>query len=258
MPKPRIPSAGMVASSGVRLNSSSVPSPTERASEPASRWRRSTGRPALSDRAKLRAKAASGASSSSRRRGARGARGRTMARYSKAAQSMIAAMKTKNHHPGSRNTAARARGAAMAAVRRRFMDAGGRGSARQPPGGEDVRLVGLLDAAVAALTALVVEDRLVEVAAPEVGPEGVRHPDLGVGDLPEEEVGDAQLARRAHQQVGVRLPGGVEVAADRLLVDVRPLARRPVGHDAAAGVDDLAAARVVEGDVEAHRPAVPG
>src|SRR5829696_6175054 len=98
-----------------------------------------------------------------------------MARYSKAAQSMTAVMKTKNHHPGSRKTAARAIGVATKAVRRRFMDGGSAlartaGSARQPPGGEDVRSVGLLDAAVAALPAVIVEDGLVEVPAPEVGP----------------------------------------------------------------------------------------
>ncbi len=58
------------------------------------------------------------------------------------------------------------------------------------------------------------------------------------------------------EQVGIGLAGGVEVAAEGFLVDVRPFAGRPVGDDAAAGVDDLAAPRVVEGDVEAQAPAV--
>src|SRR5262249_45150080 len=47
------------------------------------------------------------------------------------------------------------------------------------------------------------DERGVEVVGAEVGPEGLRHPDLGVGDLPEQEVAHAHLARRADQQIRV-------------------------------------------------------
>ena len=47
-----------------------------------------------------------------------------------------------------------------------------------------------------------------EVPAGEVWPEHGSHVELGVGQLPEQEIGDPQLARRADQQVRVG-PGGV-------------------------------------------------
>src|SRR5947207_3746726 len=47
-----------------------------------------------------------------------------------------------------------------------------------------------------------------------------RDPDLAVGDLPEEEVGDAHLAARADQQIRVRQAGGAEARSQRLLVDL--------------------------------------
>src|SRR4051812_32444422 len=255
-----MPTAAGISSSGVRLKRRMVPVPTVSSSKPPSRSRRRVSGPvAPSSRAKLRPTETAGTSRSRSRRGAWGAWERPICTYSQAAPSMTRTMRAKNHQLSSRNTAARMRGVPIAAVRTRFMgrDAGG-GSSLEPAGGEDVRRLGLVHAAIAALPALEVEDRLIEVPAPEVGPEGVGHPDLGVGDLPEQEVGDPQLARGTDHQVGVCLAGGVEVASDRLLVDVRPLAGGPVGDDAAAGVDDLAASRVVEGDVELHPPAAAG
>ena len=61
----------------------------------------------------------------------------------------------------------------------------------------------------------------VEVLFGEVRPEGGGDPQLGVADLPEEEVGKAQLAGSADEQVGVRRVGGVEVAGKKLGRDVR-------------------------------------
>ena len=53
------------------------------------------------------------------------------------------------------------------------------------------------EAAVAAFAALVVFDGFEEVGAAEVGPVAFGDEDFGVGDLPEEEVGDALLAAGA-------------------------------------------------------------
>ena len=88
------------------------------------------------------------------------------------------------------------------------------------------------------------------MAAAEVGPERVGDPDLGVRDLPEQEVADAHLAARADQQIGIGLAGGVEELAEAPLVEI---VGRDAGRDRAArGVDDLGAAAVVERDVEQH------
>ena len=89
----------------------------------------------------------------------------------------------------------------------------------------------LIDPAEAALAALVLAHRVEEVLAAEVGPQHVGEDELAVGQLPQQEVGDAVLARRADHEVGVGHLGVVEVAADRLLVDlvagVAPSATRP-------------------------------
>jgi hypothetical protein len=76
-------------------------------------------------------------------------------------------------------------------------------------------LVGVfVEATEAAVAALVVGDGFDEMQAAEVGPEAVGDEDLGVGDLPEKEVGDALLAGGADEEVGVGHAGGVERAGD--------------------------------------------
>src|SRR5262245_56379472 len=136
-----------------------------------------------------------------------------MRTYSTAAPSNTQAMTAKNPQLGMRNTAHSASGTVTAAVKSRCI--GGAGAKRESlalalAGGEEV-LLPRLDAAVAALPLLEVEDRLEQVATAEVGPEGARHPDLGVRDLPEEEVADPQLPGGADHQVGVGLARRVEI-----------------------------------------------
>src|ERR1700728_3626474 len=70
------------------------------------------------------------------------------------------------------------------------------------------------DAAVTTLAGLKVCDGLEQVNAAEVGPVALGDEDFGVGDLPEQEVGDAQLARGTDQQVGIGHVRGVEMAVD--------------------------------------------
>ena len=72
---------------------------------------------------------------------------------------------------------------------------------------------GFAEAAEAALAALVVGDGFEQMDAAKVGPEAVGDEDLGVGDLPEQEVGDALLAAGADDEVGVGHVRGVEGAA---------------------------------------------
>src|SRR5436305_1348047 len=216
MPKARTPRAGIASSSGVRLSSTREPSPTASSAPKASRVSASFRRPRSGSRA-LMASAASGTRTSSGLSGACGARRRTIARYSQTATSMNSAMSRKKPAGGRRKRAARMSGVATAAVRSRCIGAGAArrdGSALPLAGEEEVPAPGLGHATVAALPALVGQDRLEQVLAPEVGPQGLRHPDLRVGDLPEQEVADAQLAGGADEEVGVGLAGGVEVPPD--------------------------------------------
>src|SRR5260221_10478507 len=146
-----------------------------------------------------------------------------------------------------------AKGAATRVVSSRvyFMRSG-----RIPVRLDEKRGIGLtvvpIETTVAALARLEVDDRLEQVTAAEVGPENLGDVNFCVGDLPEEEIRDAQLAAGADEQVGVDDPGGVEVIGEEALVDgtVAHLALAQHGHDAVHAVDDLRASAVVEGDLE--------
>src|SRR3990172_1326237 len=85
------------------------------------------------------------------------------------------------------------------------------------------------DAPETAVAVLVVEDGLVELAPAEVGPEHRRHEELGVRELPEEEIGDPLLAGGPDQEVGVGAVAREELAAEGALVDL--VAGEPAGGD---------------------------
>src|SRR5947209_2520631 len=90
----------------------------------------------------------------------------------------------------------------------------------------------------------------VMTALSEVGPEGLAEVDLGVGELPEKEVGDAHLAAGAHDQFQRREARGPEAVLDGLGVDLLG-AQLVLGHFADHG-DDLLAAAVTESESENH------
>ena len=75
---------------------------------------------------------------------------------------------------------------------------------------------------------------------------------LGVGNLPEQEVADARFAARADEQVGVGQHARVELRFDDLFVDL--FGAQATGGDffgdAAAGVYELCAPAVIDGDVQ--------
>src|SRR5687768_5527500 len=253
-----------MAPSAARVSPEAIPEARRRtgsptvAKRPATRSQGSSPGERLLASAQKAAAAAGGSHSSTSHSGAPGIAGCSMRTYSMAPRPTSTRMTTKKPSAGRRKVASSASGTPTAAVSSRLTAASVPSRRRSSlPDGRGLGLVGG-DAAVPALAALVLEDGLEQLAAPEVRPEGVGDPDLRVGDLPEQEVGDAHLAGGADQQVGIGQPGGVEVAAERLLVDVGPLARRPVGDDAPAGVDDLATPRVVERDVEPHAAAAGG
>ena len=99
-------------------------------------------------------------------------------------------------------------------------------------------------------------ERCPQVVGAEVGPERVGEDELGVRRLPEHEVRDPELARRADQQVDLGQVGGVEPRRDRRLVD---LVRGEAVVDAAPRrLDELGPAAVVERDPEAERVEIRG
>src|SRR5688572_20595 len=54
----------------------------------------------------------------------------------------------------------------------------------------------------------------------EIWPQRVRHVELGVGYLPEQEVRDAQFTAGTYHQVDLGYVGGVEITGERRLVDI--------------------------------------
>src|SRR5690348_601798 len=56
----------------------------------------------------------------------------------------------------------------------------------------------VIEAAVAALALLIFRNALEKVKAAKIRPESCGHIDLGIGQLPEEEIAEPHLARRAH------------------------------------------------------------
>ena len=99
-----------------------------------------------------------------------------------------------------------------------------------------------------------------EVVGGEVGPERVGDEDFGVGDLPEQEVGDAVFAGGADEQIGIGDAGGVETGLELGLVDGigREQAGGDVAGEAAGGIGEFGAAAVVEGEAEHGAGAVRG
>src|SRR4051812_27133328 len=104
-------------------------------------------------------------------------------------------------------------------------------------------LMGPLTAAEAAPAAGVIVEGCAELLLAEVRPERVQEDELRVGELPQEEVRDPQLAGRADQKIGIRHLGRVQVRRECVLVD-----RLAAGDGPVRGVDKLGAPAVVESD----------
>src|SRR5680860_711832 len=89
----------------------------------------------------------------------------------------------------------------------------------------------------------------------EVRPEGLHEIELAVGALPQHEVAQSLLPRRADNQVGIRLAARVEVLADQFgresLCEVleRAAVRVVSCHDAAHRVCDLRTPAVADGEI---------
>src|SRR5262249_26997132 len=74
-------------------------------------------------------------------------------------------------------------------------------------------------AAESAVAGGIVAQGLAQVGLAEFGPALLRDPELGIADLPEQEVADPHFARRADQKVGVGHPGCIQVPRDFFFAD---------------------------------------
>src|SRR2546429_9842158 len=83
------------------------------------------------------------------------------------------------------------------------------------------------DLAEAPVAPLVVEDRFEQLAPRDVRPQERRDVQLRVGELPQQKVRQATLARGADEEVGITARRRIEPLPDRLFVDLleapRPL-----------------------------------
>src|ERR687898_1650999 len=116
--------------------------------------------------------------------------------------------------------------------------------------------LGLLDSAAAPVAAREGSNGSAELFGGEVRPERIRDVELGVGDLPEQEVRDPQLPAGADYEVHLRRLGRVEVGSEGSLVDLLRL--YTALHHAPGSVYDLRPATVVERDVDLKLVVIPG
>src|SRR5262245_61969180 len=133
---------------------------------------------------------------------------------SHSAAALVATTSALTIQPGALMTMSRNRGRSTTVLATRFSKAG--------LGYSRVRLavVATSHSTEAAIALLEIGDRPVEIGGAEVRPEDRRDPQLGVGDLPQQEVRDAHLPAGADQEIRIRHVTGVECAADVRLADV--------------------------------------
>src|SRR5437879_3817920 len=81
------------------------------------------------------------------------------------------------------------------------------------------RSYGVLQSAKSPFAFAVIAQGFAERFGLELGPALRRHPQLGVGDLPQQKVADAHLARRANQEIGLRHACRAEIISERRFVD---------------------------------------
>ena len=99
------------------------------------------------------------------------------------------------------------------------------------------------------------ESRATRLGAAEIGPQSFGDVQLGIGDLPQQEIADTHFARGSDEEVKIRESGGVESRCDGLFVDVQAsqtALKARVINDGVHGIHQLGAAAVVNGDVQAH------
>src|SRR5690349_2836095 len=105
----------------------------------------------------------------------------------------------------------------------------------------------LAGAPEAALALLIPDDGRVELPGVEIRPERRREVELGVGELPKEEIADALLSPGADEQVGLGRIVEREMRSE-LVLGVAARRNRPGPHQPAEGLHQIPAAAVVRRD----------
>src|SRR5690554_7396075 len=166
--------------------------------------------------------------------------------HSQPASSTTAAVKRAKKPPDRPNRPASISGASQAAVMMRCLST--------------LSLDLFIGHAEATLAALEVGQRLVEGLGIEIGPQQWREVELGIGQLPEDEVGDALLAAGADAEIHRRHPGQAQLAGEGGLVDGvgRELAGRHPLTQAACRPGQVPLAAVVGGDDQVQAGVVAG
>ena len=105
------------------------------------------------------------------------------------------------------------------------------------------------DRAKSALALAVGRNGFLQLWLAEIGPELVGDVELGVAQLPEQEVRQAQLADGADEEIRVRVVARVEVLSEDLVVDhgLVQVAFLDALNEALHAIDDLLPAAVAEG-----------
>src|SRR5215470_10463422 len=134
---------------------------------------------------------------------------------SHSAPTLTTTTSTLNIQLGALTTMSRNAGNNTSALARRFSTPDFRGASSATVAG-----IATSHPTEASVAALIVGDGAIEIGGAEVRPERRRHPELGVRDLPQQEVRDPHLTARADQQVGIRNAMGVEGGAHMGLVEV--------------------------------------
>src|SRR5438105_1851315 len=162
-----------------------------------------------------------------------------------------------NIHPGAFTTMSRKTGSRTRALATRFSNAG---LQDRPRATLAVTTISMSHAAEPSRPALEFENRFVERARGEVRPEVGGDPELGVRDLPQEEVRDPHLAARPDEEIGIGHVRRVQRATHVLLGDVRgiELSVLHVRRETPERVEELVPAAIVERHLELQPGVVPG
>src|SRR5690554_2818485 len=173
---------------------------------------------------------------------------RTRPHHSQAARPATSAISAIHNDSGAKNSAARKPAIRMTAVTTRSLSIAATLLRRHA---RDL----LAGAAETALARAVGRDCLIERELVEVGPQRVGEVQLGVGELPQQEVADALLATGPDEEVRLRRIGHRQLGADLGLGEVA--AARVARGEAVERRDDVPASAVVGGHGQ-HQAVVAG
>src|SRR6185312_14333636 len=106
----------------------------------------------------------------------------------------------------------------------------------------------------APLTGVEPGDGFIQGRLAEVGPQDVAEIELGVREVPQQEVADAAFAACADEEIRVRDAGERQGRGETRLIHLLRLeaARGHVAGETARGGDDVPTAAVTHGDIEQH------